>query len=96
MFSNMVEVCKSIEQCSKLSLIDLSYCNNLEKLPTSLGKLKKVKTLLLDGCDLHAPPVEMRGMDSQEMVRAINSQEFSCEAIPSKFKFLVTSFLSSV
>ncbi|GJX50965.1 TMV resistance protein N-like protein isoform X1 [Tanacetum coccineum] len=63
------------------------YCNNLEKLPTSLGKLKEVKTLLLDGCGLYEPPAEIRGMDSQEMVRAINSQELSC-AIPSKLKFL--------
>ncbi|GKA01452.1 disease resistance protein RML1B-like protein [Tanacetum coccineum] len=92
----LVEVCESIEQCAELSLINLSYCNNLEKLPTSLGKLKKVKTLLLDRCGLHERPAKMRGMDSQEMVRAINSQEFSCEAIPSKFKFLVTSFPSSL
>nr|GEY75190.1 hypothetical protein [Tanacetum cinerariifolium] len=76
----LVQVCESVEQCAELSLIDLSYCYNLEKLPTSLGKLK-VKTLLLDGCGLHERPAEMRGMDSQEMVRATNSQEFSC-AIP--------------
>nr|GEU70841.1 hypothetical protein [Tanacetum cinerariifolium] len=79
---HLVEVCELIEQCAELSLINLSYCNKLKKLPTSLGKLEKVKTLLLDGCDLHEPPVEMRGMDSQEIVRDIKSQEFSCEAIP--------------
>ncbi|GJT44762.1 disease resistance protein RML1B-like protein [Tanacetum coccineum] len=83
----LVEVCESIEQCAELSLINLRYCNNLEKLPTSLRKLKEVKTLLLDGCGLYEPPAEIRGMDSQEMVRAINSQELSC-AIPCKLKFL--------
>ncbi|GKB50843.1 TMV resistance protein N-like protein isoform X1, partial [Tanacetum coccineum] len=77
----LVEVCESVEQCAELSLINLNYCNNLKKFTTNLGKLKKVKTLLLDRCDLHKPPVEMRDVDSREMVRAINSQEFSCEAI---------------
>ncbi|GKC69157.1 disease resistance protein RML1B-like protein [Tanacetum coccineum] len=83
----LVEVCESVEQCAELSLINLNYCNNLKKFTTNLGKLKKVKTLLLDRCDLHKPPVEMRDVDSREMVRAINSQEFSCEAILSKLKF---------
>ncbi|GJR54687.1 disease resistance protein RML1B-like protein [Tanacetum coccineum] len=92
----LVKVCESVEQCAELSLINLSYCYNLEKLPTSLRKLKKVKTLLVDGCDLQEPPVEMRCVDSQEMVRAINSQEFSCAAIPSKLKFLATFLPSSL
>ncbi|KAL4561978.1 hypothetical protein LXL04_034164 [Taraxacum kok-saghyz] len=46
------EVCESIAQCGELVLVDLSYCNKLEKLSKIIVMLKKVKTLLLEGCTL--------------------------------------------
>ncbi|KAI3510917.1 hypothetical protein L1887_18056 [Cichorium endivia] len=48
----LCEVSESIEQCVELVFVDLSYCIKLEKLPRILGMLKKVKTLLLEGCNL--------------------------------------------
>ncbi|KAL4585120.1 hypothetical protein LXL04_009735 [Taraxacum kok-saghyz] len=48
---SLVEVGESIEHCFELALIDLSYCKNLKK-PLNIGMLKKVKTVLLDGCNL--------------------------------------------
>ncbi|XP_076913282.1 disease resistance-like protein DSC1 [Bidens hawaiensis] len=47
---SLIEVCESITQCVELVHIDLSYCYKLGRHPISIGKLKKVKTLLLDGC----------------------------------------------
>ncbi|XP_076896498.1 disease resistance-like protein DSC1 [Bidens hawaiensis] len=47
---NLIEVCESIERCVELVHVDLSYCYKLKKVPIFIAKLKKVKTLLLDGC----------------------------------------------
>nr|GEV84672.1 hypothetical protein [Tanacetum cinerariifolium] len=47
--TGLIKVSGSIEHCVELVTIDLSHCNKLEALPTNLGKLKKLKTLLLDG-----------------------------------------------
>lgn len=86
------EICESIKQCVELSHIDLSYCTKLEKLPNTIGTLKKVKTLLLDGCDLRKLE-SVRDMDSPEILEVknivINSQTSSCaivKAIPSNLK----------
>ncbi|CAI9269647.1 unnamed protein product [Lactuca saligna] len=46
------EVCESIEQCVELVLVDLSFCIKIEKLSRIVCVLKKVKTLLLEGCNL--------------------------------------------
>nr|KAJ0226805.1 hypothetical protein LSAT_V11C100040490 [Lactuca sativa] len=46
---------KRLKQCPELVLIfliDLSYCNKLEKPPKSLGMIKKVKILFRNGCYL--------------------------------------------
>ncbi|PWA43438.1 toll/interleukin-1 receptor (TIR) domain-containing protein [Artemisia annua] len=47
--SSLIEICESIDHCDELDLIDLTNCQDLQKLPRTLAKLKKVKTLLLDG-----------------------------------------------
>ncbi|KAL7618873.1 hypothetical protein Lser_V15G03789 [Lactuca serriola] len=70
--SGLLDVCESIEQCLKLVHIDLSYCNKVVKLPRSLGMLKKVKTLLLNGCYLCESRIKIRDMDSLELVKANN------------------------
>nr|XP_043609016.1 disease resistance protein RPV1-like isoform X2 [Erigeron canadensis] len=48
----LIEICKSFEECAELVHIDLRDCVKLEKLPTAIHKLKKVETLLLDGCNI--------------------------------------------
>ncbi|CAI9269561.1 unnamed protein product [Lactuca saligna] len=48
----LLEICVSDEQCLELILVDLSYCNKLEKLPRIIGMLKRVKRLFLNGCYL--------------------------------------------
>ncbi|XP_042758018.1 disease resistance protein RUN1 [Lactuca sativa] len=99
----LVEVCESIEACVELVLIDLSYCSKLEKLPKANGMLKKVKTLLLDGCNLGESKIEILDVDSPEMLKAntihINMKTMSSdilEAIPSNLKCIVISFPSSL
>nr|XP_043608915.1 disease resistance protein RPV1-like [Erigeron canadensis] len=47
----LVDICESLEECVELVHIDLSYCVKLEKLPTTIHKLKKDCKLLLDGCN---------------------------------------------
>ncbi|XP_076914811.1 disease resistance protein RPS4B-like [Bidens hawaiensis] len=49
---SLIGVRESVEQCVKLVHIDLRYCYKLKKIPISIGNLKKVETLLLDGCNL--------------------------------------------
>ncbi|KAJ9558776.1 hypothetical protein OSB04_013390 [Centaurea solstitialis] len=84
---SLIEVCESIEQCDGLEHIDLSYCREVGKVLRTIGKVKNVKTLNLDGCYLSALLMEMRdGMELQEMLNVgINSQTSSlviAEAIP--------------
>nr|XP_043611786.1 disease resistance protein RUN1-like [Erigeron canadensis] len=54
----LIKICESLEECIELVYIDLSYCVKLEKLPTAIGKLKNVETLLLDGCDTSSSIME--------------------------------------
>ncbi|KAK9058319.1 hypothetical protein SSX86_023160 [Deinandra increscens subsp. villosa] len=65
---NLTDVCESVGQCVELVHIDLSYCCKLKKVPISIGKLKKVKTLLLDGCDFHESQIEPLSSDSKFFV----------------------------
>lgn len=72
----------------ELAHIDLSYCYKLKKPPISTGKLKKVKTLLLDEYQ-----VDMWDMKSSN-ISSINSQRSSSAimgAIPNDFKFFLPS-----
>ncbi|KAL7615980.1 hypothetical protein Lser_V15G03522 [Lactuca serriola] len=100
----LVEVCESIEQCLELVLIDLSYCNKLEKLPRNIGMLKKVKMMWLDGCNIGVSQIKIRDMDSLEMWKAnknsgiktrISSVAF-VGAIPRDLKFFASSLPSSL
>ncbi|KAL7618869.1 hypothetical protein Lser_V15G03781 [Lactuca serriola] len=94
----LLEVCESIGQCFELVLIDLSYCNKLEKLPRSLDMLKKVETILLNGCYLGESQIKIRDMDSSEMLKAnnigintITSSSSLLQAMPSYSKFFAIS-----
>ncbi|KAD5802452.1 hypothetical protein E3N88_13812 [Mikania micrantha] len=78
--TGLIEVCESIEQCDDLVHIDLSYCYKLRKLPKSLAKLKKVQTLLLDGCSSRESQIEMGNV----------------KVIPSYLMFNMISLLSSL
>ncbi|KAJ0783768.1 putative P-loop containing nucleoside triphosphate hydrolase, leucine-rich repeat domain superfamily [Helianthus annuus] len=94
---SLIVVCESVDQCVELVHIDLSYCYKLKKLPISLGKLKKVQTLFLDGCNFCESKIEMWDTNSSDF--SISSQTSSStiiDAIPSDFKFFVTSLPSSL
>ncbi|KAD5802321.1 hypothetical protein E3N88_13681 [Mikania micrantha] len=78
--TGLIEVCESVEQCNDLVHIDLSYCYKLRKLPKSLGKLTKVKTLLLDGCNFGESHIEMG----------------NAKAIPNDLKFIMIPLPSSL
>ncbi|KAL7612222.1 hypothetical protein Lser_V15G06595 [Lactuca serriola] len=99
----LLEVCESIEQCVELVLIDLSYCNKLEKFPRSLGMLKKVKTLLLNGCHLGESRIKIRDTSPLDMLKAFNIgintityPSTSLEAIPSYSKLFAISLPRSL
>ncbi|KAL4581131.1 hypothetical protein LXL04_017340 [Taraxacum kok-saghyz] len=101
----LVEVCESIEQCVELVLIDLSYCIKLKKLPTTRGMLKKVKIVLLDGCNIGESRINIIEMDSQELCETnnlgINTRTCSSSYafvgdIPMDFKFFANSLPSSL
>ncbi|KAL7618263.1 hypothetical protein Lser_V15G03384 [Lactuca serriola] len=68
----LLNICESIEQCVELVLIDLSYCKKLEKLPRNLGLLKKVKTVLLDGCSLGESRIQIKDIGSLELCKTSN------------------------
>ncbi|KAD5802453.1 hypothetical protein E3N88_13813 [Mikania micrantha] len=78
--TGLIEVCESIMQCDELVHIDLSYCYKLKKLPKSLVKLKKVKTVLLDGCN---------SCESQIVMKNV-------KAIPNDLKFFMISLPGSL
>ncbi|CAI9300112.1 unnamed protein product [Lactuca saligna] len=94
--NELVEICESIKECVELVYIDLSYCKKLEKL--NIGMLRKLKTLLLEGCNLGSSHIEIRDMDSPEMIKAniidINKKLSSStihEDIPSDSQFFTIS-----
>ncbi|CAI9268758.1 unnamed protein product [Lactuca saligna] len=60
----LLEVCDSIMHCVELAVIDMSYCNNLDHFPRTLHMLKKVKTLLLVGCNSSKSRIEIRDIVS--------------------------------
>nr|XP_043611776.1 disease resistance protein RPV1-like [Erigeron canadensis] len=99
----LMEISETIEQCVELVFIDMSYCHNLEKLPTSLGKLKKVKTLLLDGCNFQESRIEVMDKDSPGMLnekdmdtRLKTSSSALVESIPRDLKSCVISLPCSL
>ncbi|XP_076928191.1 disease resistance protein RPV1-like [Bidens hawaiensis] len=96
----LIDICESIDQCVELVYIDLRYCIRLKKVPKTIGGLKNVKTLLLDGCNLAERPIKKRDMDSLvAKIIGINSQNLSCatvEAIQNDSKFFAISLPSSL
>ncbi|CAI9269416.1 unnamed protein product [Lactuca saligna] len=95
----LLEVCESIEQCVELVLIDLSYCNKLEKLPRSIHMLKKVKTVLLDGCNFGESRIVNRDIKSPEMYSGINTRTSSSSFvgdIPNDLKSFTLSLPGSL
>ncbi|KAK9050525.1 hypothetical protein SSX86_030505 [Deinandra increscens subsp. villosa] len=88
----LLEVCESVEKCVELVHIDLSYCYKLKMLPLSLGNLKKIKTLLLDGCSSGESQIKMWDMNSTHI--SMNSQTSLSpimKAIPRESKFFTSS-----
>ncbi|XP_023746930.2 disease resistance protein RUN1-like [Lactuca sativa] len=104
--TRLLEVSESIEQCVELALIDLSYCKQLKNLPRIIGMLKKVKTMLLDGCNLGESQTEDTNldMDSLDMCNANKNISISTRtsfstfvgAIPSRLKFFSSSLPRSL
>ncbi|MFS7906699.1 putative TIR domain, P-loop containing nucleoside triphosphate hydrolase [Helianthus anomalus] len=96
--TNLIHVCESIKHCVELVFIDLSNCKKLKTLPRTIGMLKKVKTILSNGCDLSVFPVETRDMDSLQTVEAdniaINSQTPSSACLEVIQRDLIRSFIS--
>ncbi|KAK9058327.1 hypothetical protein SSX86_023168 [Deinandra increscens subsp. villosa] len=97
---SLSEICESVDQSVELVYINLSYCKNLKKIPKTIGRLKKVRTLLLDGCGLSELPMKMMDMDLHDVLKAkiflsIKSQTTSSANMPSDFKFGMTSLVSS-
>ncbi|XP_035845055.1 disease resistance protein RUN1 isoform X4 [Helianthus annuus] len=97
--TGLTDICESVDQCVELVYIDLSYCKKLKNVPETIGRLKKVTKLLLDGCDLAELPTKKTIMDSSEVFGAkivsLNSQKLYSivETIP---KFVVISLPSSL
>ncbi|KAK9058344.1 hypothetical protein SSX86_023185 [Deinandra increscens subsp. villosa] len=76
------EISESIDQCVEIVYIDLNYCKSLKRLPP-IGKLKKLGTLLLKGCDFSELPIKIMDMDPLEVLNA-------------DFKFITTSLQRSL
>nr|XP_043609298.1 disease resistance protein RPV1-like [Erigeron canadensis] len=83
--TSLVQVCESIgNHCDRLEMFDTSGCNKLRKLPRSIGKLKRLRILLLDGCSVHAEfPYEIKEMKSLEVLHAHNIRIESGHRSPS-------------
>ncbi|KAL7616988.1 hypothetical protein Lser_V15G03507 [Lactuca serriola] len=93
--TGLLEVSESIEQCVELALIDLSYCKQLKNLPRIIGMLKKVKTMLLDGCNLGESQTEDTNldMDSLDMCNANKNISISTRTSSSTFVGAMRSHL---
>ncbi|KAJ9558731.1 hypothetical protein OSB04_013345, partial [Centaurea solstitialis] len=50
--TSLIELCESIQLCDDLEHIDLSYCNEAWKLLRTIGKVRNLKKLNLEGCNL--------------------------------------------
>ncbi|XP_076925152.1 disease resistance protein RUN1-like [Bidens hawaiensis] len=93
--TSLIEVCESVGQCTELVHIDMSYCYKLNKLPTSLGNLNKVQTLLLKGCNACEFIIEDMN-SSHDNINSQKSSPTSPTAMPSDCKFIMTSLPSSL
>nr|GEW55560.1 hypothetical protein [Tanacetum cinerariifolium] len=70
--TSLVEVCESVgTYCGRLEVLDMRECNKLKKLPNSIGKLKNLTELVLDGCsNLAEFLVEMMHIESLKVLMA--------------------------
>ncbi|XP_048423258.1 LOW QUALITY PROTEIN: disease resistance protein RPV1 [Pyrus x bretschneideri] len=68
---SLLEIHPSIGNLTRLSLVNLEWCNKLVSLPRDFYRLKSVETLLLNGCyqfrELHE---DLREMESLRVLRA--------------------------
>ncbi|KAJ9557806.1 hypothetical protein OSB04_012420 [Centaurea solstitialis] len=72
--ASLVHLSESIDRCAGLVLLDLSHCKKLKRLPSNIGKLKKVQVLSIDGCICaHEFPIDMKDMESLEKLNADNT-----------------------
>ncbi|XP_023751056.1 disease resistance protein RUN1 isoform X3 [Lactuca sativa] len=94
--SGLLEVCESIEQCDELVFVDLSYCNKLDKLPQTIGMLKKVEELFLDGCNLGQSRLEIRDTDYPEKLKANHTGITVMKPIPTDLKLFTISLPGSL
>ncbi|XP_076924844.1 disease resistance protein RML1A-like [Bidens hawaiensis] len=94
---SLIEVCESVDQCVELVHIDLSYCYRLKKVPTSIGNLKKVETLLLDGCyscvsEIGTTPRDLKliafSLSSSLRILSLANNNLSNESFPRDFSSL--------
>ncbi|KAI3739196.1 hypothetical protein L2E82_29595 [Cichorium intybus] len=105
----LLKVSESIKQCLKLVHIDLRYCDKLGEFPkiiSMIGKLNKVDTLLLEGCNLGESQTGIKDMYLPELVKASNigmstmSTVATCmsipEVMPSDSNFFLFSFPRSL
>ncbi|KAK9065028.1 hypothetical protein SSX86_016411 [Deinandra increscens subsp. villosa] len=90
---SLIEVCESVAHCVDLVHVDLRNCYKLKKVPTSICKLNKVKTLLLDGCNPRESQIKIRGMNSSDI--SINRENLSYD-ISSDSNFFTISLPSSL
>ncbi|XP_042758667.1 protein SUPPRESSOR OF npr1-1, CONSTITUTIVE 1 isoform X1 [Lactuca sativa] len=95
---SLLEVCESIDQCVELFFVDLSSCDKLENLTKIIGMLKKVKTVLLDGCNLGESRIKNMDIESLEMCKDSDigiykgtSSSTFVRAIPSDLKLFSSS-----
>nr|XP_043611777.1 disease resistance protein RUN1-like [Erigeron canadensis] len=90
---SLIKISESIGSCIELVLIDLTNCYNL-KLPRSISKLKKLKSLVLDGCNSDKSQMEVSDVKSLKMANAnnIDSNSLSIvQALSRDLKFLTIS-----
>lgn len=86
--TSLIEVCESIGGCDRLAHLDMSNCNKLKKLPSSIGKLKKVKLLLIKGCTaFNEIPVEGKDVELCKVQEdgSISSESYVAPSFLTKF-----------
>ncbi|KAL4561302.1 hypothetical protein LXL04_033466 [Taraxacum kok-saghyz] len=88
----LLEVCESISQCSELVHIDLRHCNKLQKFPKMVDYLRKVNSLLLDGCNLDESQITISNKDSPVIPHPLCDLPFLAFSLP---RSLVTLSLAN-